>query len=78
MAAQNEEIRMGVAGVGLGALLLRTNDDPGCAIRVRGVFDTDPGRSHQRYDVGRSLEELTDEFLGIHPDGTPGEGDAAV
>jgi predicted dehydrogenase len=58
----NKEIGLGVVGTGLGALLLRINQVADSRLQVRGLFDTDPLREHQRYDVGKRLQALADEF----------------
>jgi len=59
---RTKDLGLGVSGIGLGALLLRANHDAESRIKVRGVFDPDPDRQHQRYDVDKSLAELASEF----------------
>jgi len=57
-----EDIGMGVVGLGLGAQVLRVNKAPGSRLAVRAVYDPDPCRQHQRYDVGLTSRQLADEF----------------
>lgn len=58
----DKDLGIGVVGTGLGALLLRVNNLADSRLQVRGLYDTDPGRAHQRYDVGKRLRTLADEF----------------
>jgi len=57
-----KDIGIGVAGLGLGATLLRINKDPASRLCVRGIFEPDPARRHQRYDVGKDTRALAREF----------------
>jgi predicted dehydrogenase len=58
----SKNIGLGVVGTGLGALLLRINQVEDSRLQVRGLYDPDPGREHQRYDAGKRLHALADEF----------------
>ena len=62
MGSRSDSIGIGVVGTGLGALLLRINEVEDSRMRVVGIYDTDPRREHQRYDVGKRLQALADEF----------------
>ena len=62
MRIGSEQIGMGVVGTGLGALLLRANHDPSSAFQVRGIYEPDPARRHERYDADKSVADLADEF----------------
>ncbi len=62
MEALQKEIGIGLVGTGMGGLLLRINQDPSSHMKVRGIYDTDPARLHQRYDVGKSLDQLAGAF----------------
>jgi len=57
-----KDIGIGVAGLGLGTLLMRINNDPTSRLQVRGVYEPDKARLHQRYEVGKSVAALLDEF----------------
>ena len=57
-----KDIGLGVVGTGLGAALLAINRLPDSRLHVRSLCDPDPARRHQRYEVGKSLEELAREF----------------
>jgi predicted dehydrogenase len=58
----NKDIGIGVVGTGLGTMLLRINQEPASRMKVRALFDPDASRSHQRYDIGKSLEQIRKEF----------------
>ena len=55
-------IGVGLVGVGLGSILLELNRDPETALEVRAMYDPDPERAFQRYEVGKTLKTLQDEF----------------
>ncbi len=57
-----KDIGIGVSGLGLGSLLLRINEDPASRLKVRGIYEPDPRRVHQRYDVGRTTRQLARKF----------------
>jgi len=57
-----KDIGIGLAGTGLGALVLRVNQDPDSRLHVLAMYEPDRTRSHQRYDVGKSLAALQSEF----------------
>lgn len=56
------DIGLGVAGLGLGSQLLRINKIGGMRLVVRAVYDPDPIRQFQRYDIGIPTRQLADEF----------------
>ena len=62
MAEIEKDIGIGLVGSGMGSLFLRINEDRASRMELRGIYDTDPARRHQRYDVGKSLAELAEEF----------------
>ena len=57
-----KKLGIGIIGTGLGALVLRLNNESERTVEVRGMADTDPLRKFQRYDVGKNLQNLADEF----------------
>ena len=57
-----KDIGIGVAGLGLGATLLRINKDADSRLSVRGIYEPDSARRHQRYDVGKDTRSLAQEF----------------
>jgi predicted dehydrogenase len=57
-----KDIGIGVLGTGLGALLLRVNRIPESRLQVRGIYEPDLARQHQRYDVGKSVADLQQQF----------------
>ncbi len=57
-----KDLGLGVVGTGLGATLLRINHLPDSRWQVRGIYDPDPERHHERYDVGKSAQALADAF----------------
>ena len=57
-----KDIGIGVVGTGLGAALLRINRVAESRLQVRGIYDPDADRRHQRYEVGTPLRELAAEF----------------
>jgi predicted dehydrogenase len=57
-----KDIGLGIAGTGLGAALLEINRREDSRLRVRALYEPDANRLHQRYQVGKSLRTLADEF----------------
>jgi len=43
-----KEIGLGIAGLGLGTLLMRINNDPTSRLQVRGVYEPDRARLPER------------------------------
>jgi predicted dehydrogenase len=62
VSTPGKNIGLGVVGTGLGSSILRINQIPDSRLQVRGLYETDPARLHQRYEVGKSLRSLADEF----------------
>jgi predicted dehydrogenase len=57
-----KDIGLGIAGTGLGAALLEINRCSDSRLEVRALYEPDAGRRHQRYQVGKTLQELAQEF----------------
>ncbi len=62
MADAQKDIGVGVIGIGLGAALLPINRIEESRLQVRAVYDPHPDRAYQRYEVGKELAPLADEF----------------
>ncbi len=58
----SDDIGVAIAGVGLGAALLQINRETDTRMRVRALYDPQPERIYQRYEVGKELSSLADEF----------------
>ncbi len=61
-----KDIGLGVVGIGLGAALLDINHVADSRLQVRAVYDPHPDRPHQRYQVGKRLSSLAEEFGVAH------------
>ena len=55
-------IGIGVAGSGLGVEILRVHHDPDSPMEVRGICEPDPRRRYQRYEVGKTVDQIAEEF----------------
>ena len=62
MNQAKKDIGIGVAGTGLGTMLLRINQDPNSRMKVRCLYEPDRQRKFQRYDIGKPLDEIAREF----------------
>ncbi|MEI8247026.1 MAG: Gfo/Idh/MocA family oxidoreductase [Lentisphaerota bacterium] len=56
------KLGLGLVGTGMGSLVMAINHDPTADIRVRGIYEPDFKRQHQRYAVGKKLKELAAEY----------------
>lgn len=57
-----KDLGLGIAGTGLGAALLEINRDETSRLQVRALYEPDPQRLHQRYQVGKDVASLAAEF----------------